>query len=123
MAATKTAKARNPDRKSGKAWSKNHGVTKSKPAVDEKVLAPEKKVSAGGSPVTMPTVSFESLAKLMAARWPSTRKVRAIDAYIDWHKGRGGVKDEGVPLVVESNPEAKAPRQFRKYTGDRKNGR
>ena len=121
MAATKTAKARNPERRSGKAWGKNHGVEKAKKTPSAEKVEARPKVSKGGCPITMPTVSYEALAKMMISRWPNTRKVRTIDAYIDFYKGKGSVKDESMPVVVESSPEkAKSQRWAR---GDRKNGR
>lgn len=103
MAATKTAKARNPERKSGKAWSKSHGVVKAKPAKSAEKVEALPKVSKGGSPVTMPTVSFEAMGKMMASRWPSTRKVGAIDAYIAWSKGKVTVKEDGLVVSHRKN--------------------
>ena len=100
MAATKTAKARNSERRSGKAWGKNHGVVKAKPV---KVAEAGPKVSKGGSPVTMPSVSFEAMGRMMASRWPSTRKLAAIDSYINWSKGRTAVREDGISVSSRKN--------------------
>lgn len=90
----KTAKVRNSERKSGKAWSKKHGA----PA---KVLSPEALVRRGqraalkeapekrGPNITMPKVDWNWVGLNMAARWPGTRKRRAVDAIIDLER-KGG---------------------------------
>lgn len=125
--ATKAVKTRNPDRRSGKAWGKNHNA----PA---RVLSPEaqarraaKKAKRAqvirherGLSITMPNITWEWATETMRSRWPNTRKVRVVDTYIAMTKGNTDSAD-GLPLVVEPNPEAKASRKA--LASSRKNGK
>ncbi|HEY6019051.1 MAG TPA: hypothetical protein VIY48_03900 [Candidatus Paceibacterota bacterium] len=112
--ATKTAKARNPERRSGKAWGKDHNVVKAKPAPSpEKVARRKAKAPVGQgkmdhAPVTMPKISWEWAARVMSSRWPNTRKVRSADAYFAWEKAEPARKDDVVVPVIEINPEIKS---------------
>lgn len=107
--AVETKKARNPDRKGGKAWKKSHGqpvVKKVKSA--EKVARQDKKMMSDGKgcPITLPSTDWNWLQNMMSDRWPSTHKLRTLDAWIEYHR-KSPRKDDGIPLVIETNPEAK----------------
>jgi len=82
----------------------------------------------GGSSITLHNVTWEWATKAMTARWPNTRRVRLLDAWIEQNKGTA--RHDGVPLVIENNPEAKesSAKPSRKSVAragaaDRKNGR
>ena len=112
-----TAKTRNPDRKNGKAWGKNHA-----PAV--KVLSPEAQLRKAEKDlrrqrtaqfsgydrkpnITMPRITWRWAEEIMVARWPSTRRLRMLDAALAQQRGK---PRSAVALAVEPNPEAKVSR-------------
>jgi hypothetical protein len=114
--ATKTAKTRNSERKSGKAWGNGHAAT-------AKVLSPEavarkaekearrgKRVVGTGliSNITAPETSWDWFGEMMACRWPNTRRVRMMDAVQAREKGRPSAEPV---LAIEPNPEAKTLRR------------
>lgn len=131
MAKTQTAKTRNTERRSGKAWGKHHNPTveEIRRAQErdgrrkEKRAAREKRVVVHGERglnITMPQINWEWATETMRARWPNTRKLRVIDAYIALGKAAPKTED-GVPVVsVMDNTEVKASRRA---ASSRKNGR
>ena len=116
MAKSKThTKTPNRERPNGKAWSKAHGAD-SKPvsaATQERRARHQHKLDMiirrePGSPTTMPEINWGWFENIMTSRWPKTRKLLNIDAHFVQTRGKRR-DDDGVPLVVEINPEAKPP--------------
>ena len=113
---TKTAKARNPDRRNGKAWGKSHDVS-------VKALTPEAQkrkaqkdtrrsqvvTHGGGSSITLPRITWEWAEATLTSRWPNTRKVRTVSAWMAQSKG-----SDDPFSTVESNPEIKLLKRSRK---------
>lgn len=83
----KTAKTRNPDRKNGKAWAKNHTSTVRVLSTEAQMRKAEKEDRRSkrqpqdkpGFNITMPKISWGWAQEAMAARWPNTRRVRTMD--------------------------------------------
>jgi len=93
-AATKT---KNPERRSGKAWSRNHNApvkAKSAEALARKAekdarRAERAEFSHPGPNITMPRINWEWFGNIMASRWPATRRRRSVDAILDLER-KGG---------------------------------
>ncbi len=118
---SKNVKSRNSDRRSGKAWGKDHTATTevltAEQEQNKKIKQIERKnrqisrhaarVAAKevGPSVTMPKISWEWATKMMVARWPNTRKVRTMNEVLA-NEGRR-VQDDYSTTEVEPNPEAK----------------
>lgn len=121
----KTVKSRNSDRRSGKAWSKKHEASVKalspedqarkahKDAERKAALTPplERSRVERGSNFTMPRITWEWCTSTLAACFPNTHRLRMVDACIASEKGHP-VGDSS--LVIESNPEIKATRSYRK---------
>jgi len=89
--AAKTKGTRNGERKNGKAWGKGHNApvkalsveAQERKAHKDAARARRAPVSAKpGSNFTLFNVTWEWSMHTMAARWPNTRKVRALDTWI-----------------------------------------
>lgn len=93
-------KTRNPDRKNGKAWGKNHDkVTsaKTKPEKEKKAKSPR---HPRGSSITWPKITWEWAMESVSGRHTGTRRFRLIDECIRR-------RPEIISAEVEPNPEAK----------------
>lgn len=103
-----TKGVKNSDRKTGKAWKKDHGVAVKAMTPEAKARKAERGKKPVGSPrgsnFTMPKISWGWATEVMAERWPNTRRVRGLDAEIERLRGRGS----NFPTEIEPNPEAKA---------------
>lgn len=115
----KTKGTRNSDRRSGKAWNKDHGVeVKKNPNAKAEYEARRaaRRVNnprlERGSSLTMPQISWEWCTQILATRWPNTRKSGMVYTCIERKIG-----DNGSPGEVEPNPEAK------KASRSQRNGR
>ncbi len=125
--ATKAVKTRNPERRSGKAWGKNHNAsdkvlsqeTKDRMAARKSKRSQETK-SDRGLNVTMPKITWGWATEILRHRWPNTRKTRVIDMYTSMSKGSVD-PNNGVPLAVEVSSEVKSSRKS--TASSRKNGR
>lgn len=97
MADKAKTKTRNPDRKSGKAWSRGHSTTvkaKSPEALARKAEKDARRAQRAtlahpGPNITMPRIDWNWFGEIMAARWPATRRRRSVDAILDLER-RGG---------------------------------
>ena len=90
-------KTRNSDRKSGKAWGRQHNAPvkpKSAESLQRKAdkdarRAARSELAHPGPNITMPKIDWEWFGEIMAARWPGTRRRRSVDAILDLEK-KGG---------------------------------
>lgn len=120
MAAAKTKGTRNPERRTGKAWAKDHGVeVKKNPNAEEEYKARRARRAQEngarlerGYSLTMPRITWEWCTQILSSRWPNTRKSAMVYMCIERKIG-----DNAAPLEIEPNPEAKA------ISRSRKNGR
>jgi hypothetical protein len=85
----KTVKTGNPDRRSGKAWGKNHAAkvkvltTEQQEHKAHKDAERERRRVASqdrGSNVTMPKISWDWCAEATAGRMTGTRRLRVVES-------------------------------------------
>ena len=95
--AEKDKKARNSERRNGKAWSKSHNATPrvlSNEEQERKTHKDAERVSrtiqhVHGWSITMPTITWEWVERAMVSRWPDTKKVRMVDSVLAMERGKG----------------------------------
>lgn len=95
MANKTSAKTRNSERKNGKAWGKSHNAP-------VKVLSAEaqqskahkdaerrrKRPPAGGSPLTMPKITWDWLTETMRGMHTRTKRYKTVEDFINLSKSR-----------------------------------